>query len=271
MNLTLAREIVVGSYMGSDANGQVQIADNIGVGLRAGRLGFLDNLHNPAWGVNPYVHGNVSRVYSHLRPITDIKSALHTPFKNMLVPYLERKFANLLDPIMSLPMTDQLTQDQIKTLKDTLQDLDEHIGTGESILVTDSYGGDFGVEVTYGLSQVAGVQGQAGDQKVKIRRLQILKQASGKFQIYFDPGRFNSFSIGASLNIIQTPLVGVGSTTINGSAQTHFYTLDLNTESGQYANVIAAAVALREAMTKNSTSGLSTLKDIPDSGPLNIT
>ena len=257
-NVTVSREIVVGSYFGSD--NKVQLADNIGIGLKVGQLGFLDGLSTVGLSINPFLHVSASRIYSHIRPIDNIQLALQTDFKNIFVPVLKSGYATILDPIMKLPATDQLSDEQIDILNSTLQKLDAELATGESILITDSYGGDFGTQITYGLSQTTGVQGQLGDQKVWIRRLQILKQASGKYQIYFDPGTVNELSIGVSLDIYKTPVVNLSASRATGQAQTNFFTLDLTTDSGHFANVIKNAAALRTAFTRNSATSLRALQ-----------
>ncbi|MBC74723.1 MAG: hypothetical protein CME64_01790 [Halobacteriovoraceae bacterium] len=112
-NLIVGREVVAGSYMGTD--NLIQLVDTVGGSISAGVFGGAtgiytktgDTVMSAAGEVRQYVPVDLnvranlylSRTYAHVRPITSVEKALKYPFKNMMVPYLKNKYGNALDPI----------------------------------------------------------------------------------------------------------------------------------------------------------------------------
>ncbi|MBL6990109.1 MAG: hypothetical protein ISR65_10040 [Bacteriovoracaceae bacterium] len=94
VNSILSRDIVAGSYMGTDNT--IQLADSIGINLDAGAYLGTDGVPAP-WTLSGGSKVFVNRVYSHLKPIKSMKKALKEPFENMLVPWLKRDFGATFD------------------------------------------------------------------------------------------------------------------------------------------------------------------------------
>lgn len=94
VNAILSRDIVAGSYMGTDNT--IQLADSIGVNVDGGVYLGTDGIPAP-WTLSGGAKVFVNRVYTHLKPIKSIKKALKEPFKNMLVPWLKRGLGHTFD------------------------------------------------------------------------------------------------------------------------------------------------------------------------------
>lgn len=254
-NAILSRDIVVGSYMGSD--NMIQLADNIGFSFEYGRAGIIDGAPLP---IVPKASLMVSRVYTHLHPLKTIKAGLKMPYKNLLIPLLEHNFASILDPVLALPVKDDLSDDQVKVLQKALDDLDSAMADGESLIVTDSLGGDIGVTAQYGLTPALSAAATILDSQTVIRRIQILKQPNHQLQIYYDPGTMNELSFGVALNAKNIPIVTLSLNHIQGKVSTHFYNLDLSLDSKKYGQVIRNMAAFRQALLDNSAGAAQSVQ-----------
>jgi hypothetical protein len=116
-NLILNRQIVAGSYLGTDNT--IQLVDTLGASISAGAFSGVTGVYSQTGKVVQSADGPVrqyapvdlkgnanvfyNRTYAHIRPITSIQKALKYPFKNLAVPYLKRKYGHLLDEIISEP------------------------------------------------------------------------------------------------------------------------------------------------------------------------
>ncbi|MEZ4872854.1 MAG: hypothetical protein R2827_11590 [Bdellovibrionales bacterium] len=128
-NLLLSRDIVIGSFLGTD--NLVQLADTIGVSADAGVFyGVNGGPDDTLIGGN--ARGTYLTRYTHLKPVASIKAALKEPIKNMLVPLTIRSAANelekLTDPDREESLYWQLDSrlsetDEFKKEKATKQDI----------------------------------------------------------------------------------------------------------------------------------------------------
>jgi len=112
-NVILGREVIAGSYMGTD--NLIQLVDVVGGSISVGAFGGAtgvytktgDTVMSAAGEIRQYVPVDLnvradvylSRTYAHVRPITSVEKALNYPFKNMMVPYLKNKYGSAFDPI----------------------------------------------------------------------------------------------------------------------------------------------------------------------------
>ncbi len=134
LNLRAARHIATGTYSGSTA--PVQLVDNISIGAGLGYFRALDGLNYfPTMGAN----FQITRDYTHVRPILSIKEGTKVPWQNILVPKFMSQIAKVLESEEIVTKTDegkdkqQVTQ---KSLDQFLLDLRD----GEVFTVTDSIG-----------------------------------------------------------------------------------------------------------------------------------
>lgn len=115
-NLILNREIVAGSYLGTD--NLIQLVDSVGASVRVGVFGGITGVYTKTGDVIPdgvggsirqFVPAELSanadlylnRTYAHVKPITSVQKALKYPFKNMLVPVLKNKYGHYFDALMN--------------------------------------------------------------------------------------------------------------------------------------------------------------------------
>lgn len=115
-SLILNREIVAGSYLGTD--NLIQLVDTVGASMRIGMNGGLTGIYSQTGKkvadksgnlirqfvpVNVRAGANVflNRTYSHVKPITSVKKAIKYPFKNILVPLLKRRYGKTIDTLMN--------------------------------------------------------------------------------------------------------------------------------------------------------------------------
>jgi hypothetical protein len=125
-NLILNRDIVTGSYLGTD--NLIQLVDTVGASVSGGVFGGITGIYSKTGKLVPVsasetirkflpvdVNGNasvfVNRTYSHVKPITSVQKALKYPFKNMMVPLLKKNYGHYFDAVMTSDY-DQYTQEE---------------------------------------------------------------------------------------------------------------------------------------------------------------
>lgn len=136
-NLILNREIVAGSYLGTD--NLIQLVDTVGASVRVGVFGGLTGVYSKTGQTFPDGAGGsfrqyvpveltansslyLNRTYSHVKPITSVQKALKYPFKNLLVPMLKNKYGHYFDALMNSDY-DKLDEDQKKKVNASSYDL----------------------------------------------------------------------------------------------------------------------------------------------------
>jgi hypothetical protein len=121
------RNVVTGTYYGSDS--KVQLVDNIAVQASIGYFMGYDGL--PV--ITPAVAGNVvvQRNYLHIRPISDMRSALSTDWTNLFVPKFMAHLTSMLDA------SPETLKDQTK-IDTELKDFLESLKPGEMLVIVDS-------------------------------------------------------------------------------------------------------------------------------------
>jgi hypothetical protein len=115
-NIILNREIVAGSYLGTD--NLIQLVDTFGASISAGVFGGVTGVYSKtgdlvgdgAGGsmrqfVPIELTGNanifLNRTYAHVKPITSVQKALKYPYKNMMIPLLKKKYGHYFDVLMN--------------------------------------------------------------------------------------------------------------------------------------------------------------------------
>jgi hypothetical protein len=152
-NLILNREIVSGSYMGTD--NLIQLVDSIGVSAHVGLFGGLVGVDAPIGKVVPFVADDgtrkavrnvvpinltanarmfYNRVYSHIRPLTSIQKGLKYPYKNMMVPLLMRKYGKNFDELMNADYQAAKQSKKLEINSDTYETLGAMLETFKKTL-----------------------------------------------------------------------------------------------------------------------------------------
>ena len=94
-----SREVVSGTFYGSDAN--VQLVDNVGVSASLGLFGQLGGIPKlfSKLTMAPTLRANITvqRNYLHLRPVADMKTAMKVKWTELWMPHFINHLAKILD------------------------------------------------------------------------------------------------------------------------------------------------------------------------------
>ncbi len=254
-NLLASREIVSGSYMGID--NKVQLADTIGFSANAGLFIGTNGISTP-WAVNGSVQATFFRNYTHLQPIKSMKKALAYPFKNIMVPRLNNSLANIFSNIEEIRTEADSTIRQ-KKLETIFASFDEAFATGESIVITDSIGVMPMLTTQYGFTEKISAYASLMANSTVISRLHIYKKDSSTIQIYKSVGDMGRIGISMGLKGF-LPIINIQKMSEIGSANTDFYTLNINSNEKNNPEIFLAITALKDILSTNSIELLSALK-----------
>lgn len=248
-NINLSREIIIGSYMGTD--NLVQIADTLGFSVSPGGYVGIDGLLPITQ--SGFVGLQLQRSYSHIKPIKSMQAANKTPFKNMIVPWLTKSW------VSNLGLPDSTGQVDLKAAASAL---DEDFAAGESIIVTDSVGVQGGLNLTYPASPTVAIQTAFNASQMHIHRTQLYKVDKYTFQVYEDPGRVTRGSVAAGVSSSGFPIISLSVSRGSGVVKTGFFTLtigsdDENDMNQNYDQYLKNLNILKLILAKNS---LETLK-----------
>jgi hypothetical protein len=252
--LLLSRDIVAGSYLGTD--NLIQLVDTIGISINAGAFGGIAGVfaktgnYMPAIRENGYVPVNLSasgmasftRSYAHVKPIISVKKALKYPFKNILIPLLKKKQAGILKKEAEKDfdrINELVRQERDKEYEKLFQVISEEMEVGESLIITDSL--NLGVSGEAGLSLygVVNARGKIGGKSLVISRLHILRKSQTVIQIYKDLGQNNGYELTLGLDKF-VPIIKATTKSNLGGAKTKFYNVNLIPGSKDFKNKLSA-------------------------------
>jgi hypothetical protein len=247
------RDTVAGNYLGTQ--NQIQVADGIDLSAEAGW--HLKGEGLPAkMGLTGKARLAAMKSYTHVKPLLSIQEGNKQPFRNIIVPYLISQQKRPLDNILLLepPANQPLSADQKAALqakiKKQMAGFDELFGKGESVIVTTSYGPDFSLIISKGLSGDAAAYAKARDRFVDVKRLHIYRKDQNTVHVYFDPSKYNEFSLGAGINM-KIPIVTFDWSLRNGVATTNYFEFnidpDLEKNPQFFDNMTYVSAALKEA------------------------
>lgn len=245
--MILSRNLVTGSYMGTD--NLVQLVDTVGVAVGAGAFVGVMGVPTP---FTAYASGEalMVRTYAHLRPVTSIQKSLKYPFKNILVPLVKRDYGKKLHEAATLAVDPNASEEtRVAKIEEALKPFKDSMDVGESILVTDSLATYAGAKVGAGYEKfiTASVALTPGHQVVS--RFHVHRKTADTFQIYRDLGHVGSFGLSFTLDSL-IPVLDVSYKKSAGHARVKFYSLNLNSKN---PNVIKNASLLRGAIVSSST------------------
>lgn len=240
LNISASRNLVTGTYYGSDS--KVQLVDTISI---TASLGFFVAL-DVAPVVVPGVSGNVmlTRSYIHVRPVQSVLEADRRNWLQLIVPRFMRQVASVLD----------------ETQTDSLQKFSEQLREGEVFTVVDSlsFRTRLGLSIplfqlvnpVIGLVSTAGVYGQ-WDGAIT-GRVMLMKKKDDKLQVLHQRMRTSAFGIGFDFNFIVN-IIHASRDWRRARGNTRAYELDLNvpvTEEVRYRRTI---IMLRSLFKANNT------------------
>lgn len=266
--LILSRDIVAGSYLGTDND--IQLVDTIGVSVNAGMIGGVSGLfaktgtYSPALKTNSFVpvslggsaSASFTRSYAHVKPITSVKKAFKYPFKNVLIPMVKKKQGKTLD-IEAQKDFDKINEmvkaEREKEYEKIYEAITTQLEVGESVIVTDSISVGASAEAGLSLYGVVNVRGKVGGNSLVLSRLHILRKSQTVIQIYKDIGQNNGYEVTLGLDQF-VPILKVSARGNKGYAKTKFYNVNLVPGDQNFKNKLSA---LSNVFKHNSLSALN--------------
>lgn len=266
-NLILSRNLVTGTYMGTD--NLVQLVDTVGVtvsgGLAAGTMGIkipkITGQGLMPVSVNGGAQATLLRTYAHLRPVMNIKKSLKYPFKNIFVPLVKMDYGKLLHEALKTSV-DPNSSEEVREgkIKAALKPLNDTMNIGESILVTDSFvlgGGAQASASLYGKLLTVAL-GLSANHMV-VSRFHVHRKNEHDFHVYRDLGHKGTVGVQFSLDSL-IPVLTLSTRKAGGHAKVTFYNLNLNPKNPK---ALGNAGALRRAIVHSSTSEMDDVEVKP--------
>ncbi|OFZ26271.1 MAG: hypothetical protein A2381_19065 [Bdellovibrionales bacterium RIFOXYB1_FULL_37_110] len=249
-SLIASREIIAGSYLGTD--NVVQLVDAIGANISVGAYLGTDKVAFP-WSASGNVSGFLTRTYSHVRPIKSMKKALKTPFKNILIPLHQRKIAHLLDDAIdeNLQNPEMNSEERQARLTEILNAFKENLEVGESLIISDSIGAGLGVSASYQMADNLKAYVAGKMKQMFLSRLHILRKDENTIHIYKDLGNLGSIGLSFGINAF-IPVLRISVESKKGSSKTKFFSLDINDDLEMNPDIFKNIQALRSLLLKNS-------------------
>ncbi|OFZ12697.1 MAG: hypothetical protein A2X86_15375 [Bdellovibrionales bacterium GWA2_49_15] len=247
MDLMASRDIVAGTYLGTD--NVVQLADSFGVSLELGAYIGVDGPTAP-WMASGKVTGRVTRRYSHLRPIKSIKAALKSPYKNIIVPLYKRRLAKKLDALSAVRLAG-LTDEELKVkITELMGDFYKDFEVGESLIITDSIGPSFNFGGGIGLAQSISAQARFFGSQMILSRLHIYRRDEKTVQVYRDFGNIGQLGISFGVQAF-IPILTISAKVNKGVGRTKFYSLNLDPNPAQNKTILRNIQSLRALLFHN--------------------
>ncbi|MBF0312184.1 MAG: hypothetical protein HQK50_16930 [Oligoflexia bacterium] len=256
INLIASREIIAGSYLGTD--NVIQLADSVGLSVDAGAYLRVEGMQYPI-SVTGKAMATINRIYSHLRPIKSFKAGLRYPYKNLFVPYFQRKLGHFFDEILTGDFEKLQEKERKKILEEMMFHFKEQMQVGESILISDAVGGGVNLAVGSGYTRMVEAQAAFGASLVVLSRLHIHRKDENTIQIYKDLGNVTSLVVSFQLKTL-IPVLSVSAKWSKGSAKCKFYSLNINENEKENPHLIKNLKALRTLFLNNSLELASTVK-----------
>lgn len=283
-NLIMSRDVVAGSYLGTDNT--IQIADTFGFGVNGGLFLGFDGLKA---GQTLFGQAGLfyNRTYTHVRPVKSIAEGLKEPMKNMIVPYYQGKLSKILERIVNMAqkfsdpydteMTDEqraaIFKERDELVTEALAELNKNLDKGESLLIQDSYGPSLGFTFDYPLTGTVDLLLKAQAQQVTLNRIHIYKKDDKNIQIYVDDGKYKSGVISLAARVSGFQILGLNFSGKLGEAKTKFYKLntaynkDLKQDSDeykqQYGKLVQNLISLKSILDDGSVEALNAFIENP--------
>lgn len=275
LRFILSRDIVIGSFLGTD--NLVQLADTFGAGINLGLMVGIEGLPN---GAGASVSGTASlvRTYTHLKPVKTLKASLKEPYKNMFVPLLKKSLKDNYLTLSELKDAEGKDEERTKKIQEVMKEIEMNLGVGESLILTDRIMPTVSFDLNYSQGIIGAGVGVSGSVAV-IKRIHFYKKAPQILQIFDDKGKVKTIDLSLSLNAVGVPFLKLSQTFDRGAyhVKSYMVNLDSNLEENPslYSNAMAIYEVLKNknfeilnaatkpislnATTKVKTSGLSFL------------
>ncbi|MDB9786791.1 hypothetical protein OAB57_01685 [Bacteriovoracaceae bacterium] len=253
-NVIISRDIVTGSYLGTDNT--VQLADSVGISIDGGVYLAAEGLPIQISGTG---NGRFVRTYGHLRPIKRFKAAVKYPIKNMLIPLLQKKYGKSFDQLLKPGFKKFPEEEQQKFIEEVLTKFKDQLSIGESLVITDSIGGGVNIRLGATFAKMLKVQTAMGANRVAISRLHIHRKDEDTIQIYKDKGNIASLIFSFNFKAI-APVMDISLRLSKGKALSEFYSLNINEDTTENPLLLKNLQALKILFTKNDIEYVKVLQ-----------
>ncbi len=243
--LILSREIVIGSYLGTD--NLIQLADSIGFSIDAGL--YVGTIGLP---VNLFVAGQtrvgIRRTFTHLKPLKSMKVALKEPLKHILVPLLKNEYGQLFDSLLTGDFEILNDEEKQVEINRVLSLFRENLSIGESLIIQDGLTGQVQGNLGYSLADRIKFQSQLKASHVAISRLHILRKDENTIQIYDDKGNITALNAAAGITASRVSTIGFDIQFSAGKAKTDFYNINIDGKLENNPDIVRNLISLRKIL-----------------------
>ncbi|MCK5884306.1 MAG: hypothetical protein KAG61_11500 [Bacteriovoracaceae bacterium] len=241
-NLIFSRDIVIGNQFGTDH--LVQLADNFGFNIKLGAYLGIENLPYDLFG-NATADLSLTKTFTHLKPVTTLKESLKEPYKNMIVPYYQRK---LQKGLSNLGNFEGENQDEINDLMDYVN---KNLGVGETLITTERVGLSAALQATLRKEIHAfTVRGSAAG--ILIKRTQIYRKSADQIQVYIENGSSRGMGISFTYSAL-IPVIRFEGRASKGKYNVEIYNLNINPDITKNPNLKGNARALSYLIDEGSS------------------
>lgn len=204
----------------------------------------------------PVENGSDCAHGSDVPEITPELIAKHLPYMSSLLSSVDA-----LNDLHNIHYHELMGNEEDEEIKSVMKSLNDNLEVGESIIVTDSFGGSVTVGGSANLYQVAQVRLNAKAQKVVLGRLHIFRASENEIHVYKDLGNVNSISVSASVEKY-VPIMKFTFKGSKGNARTKFHKIPIGekTEDGPNLQRGDWLRGLRNVLVSGSTKSLESIK-----------
>jgi hypothetical protein len=258
--INISRAIVFGSYMGTSQ--LVQLADSFGYGINAGLFIGTDGTASNLL-LSGMISGSINVNYTHLRPISDLKTAFQQPMKQVFVNSIIGQAAKNLGQLVS---TQSALQNQQELINQDMKSLKSYLDIGDSLIITQSLGGAQGIAAQVGdfaSPIVPQLAVSATVNELILSRLHIFRKDEATFLVFKDNGELAGPSISATFLVgfpVAFPVLAVSAQDVAGFAHTEISRVNLSTDLQHNPGFFKSAEGLRQALQSGSTEVLTSLQ-----------
>lgn len=244
LRFILSRDIVIGSFLGTD--NLVQLADTFGAGINLGLIVGIEGLPN---GAGASISGTASlvRTYTHLKPVKTLKASLKEPFKNMFVPLLKKSLKDEYLSLSELKDFNGKDEERTKKIQEVMKEIEMNLGVGESLILTDRIMPTLSFDLNFSQGVIGAGVGVSGSVAV-IKRIHFYKKAPQVLQIFDDKGKVKTLDLSLSLNAVGVPFLKLSQTFDRGAYHVKSYMVNLDSSVEENPNLYSNALAVFEVL-----------------------
>ncbi len=251
-NIIFGRDVVVGQNFGTD--NFVQLADTIGFTTNLGLFIGLERFGSQLVGGSVFPNIGINTSYSHVRPVEDLKQAIKTPYKNMLVGLTLKNLEKKLSTYIATSKNTEIDEsEKLQKLNDLYNSISENIGVGESIIISTSVVPDITLSLSAPLYGVGNGYGSISKKYKELSRIHITRKSKYIFHIYYDGAKVNEVRVRGGLSYL-IPIIMAEGSDIKSKLDMKLYELNLdpNGDELEFASDVAKFISLLRDRTNEA-------------------